>query len=167
MGSTCAYIHHTSGTSSGLPTAIAHTHAAATSRLPQLASATSFSTTPLYHGGTADLLRSLMSSSMIWLYPPSAPITSTNVLKALETADAASLPPSLFTAVPYVLELCAVDERVMRRLVAMDMVGVGGAPLRAEVGSEMVRRGVKLVSRFGSSECGCTSPPFFFSHGFR
>lgn len=156
---TTAYIHHTSGTSSGVPTAIPHSHAAATSRLPQLPPASAFSTTPLYHGGTADLLRSLMASGMLWLYPPSAPFTSQNILKALEAAEAAALPPTLFTAVPYVLELCAADEAAVQHLAAMEMVGVGGAPLRAVIGTELVRRGVKLVSRFGSSECGCTPPP--------
>lgn len=157
--STTAYVHHTSGTSSGVPTAIPHSHAAATSRLPQLPPASAFSTTPLYHGGTADLLRSLMASGMLWLYPPSVPFTSQNILKALEAAEAAAPPPTLFTAVPYVLELCATDEAAVQRLAAMEMVGVGGAPLRAEIGTELVQRGVKLVSRFGSSECGCTLPP--------
>lgn len=157
--STTAYIHHTSGTSSGVPTAIPHPHAAATLWLPQLAPATAFSTTPLYHGGTADLMRSLMASGMLWLYPPTAPFTAQNILRALEAADAAALPPTLFTAVPYVLELCAADSLVLQRLAAMDMVGVGGAPMRTEDGTDLTQRGVKLVSRFGSSECGCTPPP--------
>lgn len=104
------------------------------------------------------MMRSLMSSSMLWLYPPSVPVTSGNILKVLQMADAAELPVKLFTAVPYVLEVCAGDEEVFQRMEGMDMVGVGGAPLRAEVGDEFVRRGVKLVSRFGSSECGCMDP---------
>ncbi len=36
----------------------------------------------------------------------------------------------------------------------MDLVGVGGAALPSAVGNELVRKGVNLVSRFGSSECG-------------
>lgn len=156
---TTAYIHHTSGTS-GLPKAIRHTHAAATSLLPQLHrnQPAALTTTPLYHGGTADLMRALMASAMLWLFPPSAPITSGTILSALAAADAADLPVALFTAVPYVLELCAADPRVVARMAAMHMVGVGGAPLRTAVGDALVRSGVKLVSRFGSSECGCMSP---------
>lgn len=159
-GETIAYIHHTSGTSTGLPEPIPHSHAAATSNLPHLPSSSpvaAFSTTPLYHGGTADMMRSLMSSSMLWLYPPSVPVTSGNILQALRVADRAKLPVRLFTAVPYVLEVCMGDEEVLQRMVEMDMVGVGGAPLGVDVGVKLVGRGVKLVSRFGSSECGCMS----------
>jgi thioester reductase-like protein len=36
----------------------------------------------------------------------------------------------------------------------MDIVGVGGAALPAEVGDRLVSQGVSLISRFGSAECG-------------
>jgi hypothetical protein len=36
----------------------------------------------------------------------------------------------------------------------MDIVGVGGAALPAEIGDRMVKAGVNLISRFGSAECG-------------
>ena len=36
----------------------------------------------------------------------------------------------------------------------MNLVGVGGAALPATVGDELVAKGVKLVSRMGSAECG-------------
>jgi acyl-CoA synthetase (AMP-forming)/AMP-acid ligase II len=158
-GSTIAYVHHTSGTSTGLPKPIPQTHAAATLYLPCLPPASptaAFTTTPLYHGGTADLMRSLMSSSLLWLYPPSVPLISGNIIKVLQVAERDKLPIKLFTAVPYVIEICAGREEVMKRMVEMDMVGVGGAPLEAEVGAKLIKRGVKLISRFGSSECGCT-----------
>lgn len=160
-GSTVAYIHHTSGTSTGLPKPIPHTHAAATSYLPYLPPPlpqAAFTTTPLYHGGTADLMRSLMSSSMIWLYPPCVPVTSGNILNILDVADRSGLPVKLFTAVPYVFEVCVGNEEVLKRMVGMEIVGVGGAPLGSELGSILVKRGVRLVSRFGSSECGCMRP---------
>lgn len=162
-GSTTAYIHHTSGTSTGLPKPIPQTHAAATLYLPCLPPASptaAFTTTPLYHGGTADLMRSLMSSSLLWLYPPSIPLISRNIIKVLQIAERDKLPIKLFTAVPYVIEICAGREEVMKRMVEMDMVGVGGAPLAVEVGTKLVRRGVKLISRFGSSECGCIKPTY-------
>lgn len=40
-------------------------------------------------------------------------------------------------------------------LACMDLVSTGGAPLPQATGDEMVERGIKLVSRLGSSECGC------------
>ncbi|KAH0610095.1 uncharacterized protein H6S33_012641 [Morchella sextelata] len=95
-----------------------------------------------------------MSSSLLWLYPPSVPLISGNIIKVLQVAERDKLPIKLFTAVPYVIELCAGREEVMKRMVEMDMVGVGGAPLEAEVGAKLIKRGVKLISRFGSSECG-------------
>ncbi|CAD0032176.1 unnamed protein product [Aureobasidium pullulans] len=36
----------------------------------------------------------------------------------------------------------------------MDIVGVGGAALPDEVGDRMVGKGINLISRFGSAECG-------------
>jgi cellobiose-specific phosphotransferase system component IIC len=100
-------------------------------------------------------MRALMSASMLWLYPASVPITAQNVLKALRAADAAKLPVKLFSSVPYVLKTCAENSELVDRLGKMDMVGIGGAPLEKNAGDELVKKGIKLVSRYGSSECGC------------
>lgn len=43
----------------------------------------------------------------------------------------------------------------LEMLRGMQMVSTGGAPLDTQRGDAMVQRGVKLVSRLGSSECGC------------
>ncbi|KAJ4370719.1 hypothetical protein N0V83_005240 [Neocucurbitaria cava] len=46
------------------------------------------------------------------------------------------------------------DGHGIEELRQMDMVGVGGAALPAEIGDRLVKNGVHLISRFGSAECG-------------
>ncbi|RPB05577.1 hypothetical protein L873DRAFT_1882435 [Choiromyces venosus 120613-1] len=111
-----------------------------------------FTTTPLYHGGIADFMRLLMAYSTLWLYPSTMPITSKNMFKALSICQ--SPRAYYFSSVPYVLEVCAGDAATVHKLIGMDMVGVGGAPLEEDIGNFLVKKGVKLVSRFGTSECG-------------
>lgn len=66
-----------------------------------------------------------------------------------------SAPPvKYFTSVPYILRMVTEDKSGLKTIQGMDLVGVGGAALPAAVGDELVRSGVNLVSRFGSSECG-------------
>lgn len=47
------------------------------------------------------------------------------------------------------------DEAGRALLQKMNLVSTGGAPLGNELGDDMVHRGIKLVSRLGSSECSC------------
>lgn len=153
-----AYLHHTSGTSSGSPKPIPQTHHAAAGVYARLDGShhATFTTTPLYHGGIADLFRAWTSHALIWLFPGrDAPITATNVVKCLDTAAKFRASPiRYFSSVPYVLEMLAADSRGLEHLQGMDVVGVGGAALPAEVGDHLVSRGVNLASRFGSAECG-------------
>ncbi|KKY31864.1 putative l-aminoadipate-semialdehyde dehydrogenase [Diaporthe ampelina] len=66
----------------------------------------------------------------------------------------------LFHTVPYILQMLAgdpadpEDDAGLRLLQEMDLVGVGGAALPASVGEYLASKSVKLVSRFGSAECG-------------
>ncbi|CAI6341646.1 unnamed protein product [Periconia digitata] len=158
-----AYLHHTSGTSSGLPKPIPQTHRAAIGVLPHLPnnpSKATFTTTPLYHGGIADAFRSWASDSLICLFPgKDVPITARNIVKCLQVAkqyaaieQASSV--KYFSSVPYVLQMMEADDEGLAQLRSMDIVGVGGAALPAEVGNRLVDRGVNLISRFGSAECG-------------
>ena len=161
--STEAYIHHTSGTTSGLPKPIPQVHAAATYHLPFLPTAKPVSTltmTPLYHGGVADLMRSLMSRSMIWLYPHTVPVTTQNIIRTINTANTKIpiAPVRLFTAVPYILKMCLENSECLRALRDMEMVAFGGAQMPDLIGNSLVGNGVNLVSRYGSTECGCESP---------
>lgn len=159
-----AYFHHTSGTSSGLPKPIPQTNHGAVGVLPALdgQNEATFTTTPLYHGGPADIFRAWSSGALIWLFPSNLiPITATNVVRCLEQAkDTASkhdtrIPPiKYFTSVPYILQMMASDEAGLKCLQSMDLVGVGGAALPSEIGHQLVEQSVPLVSRFGSAECG-------------
>ncbi|KAF2684718.1 acetyl-CoA synthetase-like protein [Lentithecium fluviatile CBS 122367] len=158
-----AYLHHTSGTSSGLPKPIPQSHRGAIGILPYLPKRipkATFTTTPLYHGGIADAFRAWTSDSMIWLFPgKDVPITARNILKCLEVARSQSLlgwcpEVKYFSSVPYVLQMMEMDAEGLAALKSMDIVGVGGAALPAKVGDRLVNENVNLISRFGSAECG-------------
>lgn len=155
-----AYLHHTSGTSTGLPKPIPQTHRAAAGVLPMLDSGyetATFTTTPLYHGGVADCFRAWTSGAMIWLFPGAAvPITPFNILKSLECASRSAGTPRVqyFSSVPYVLQMLAAEDEGLKILRQMELVGVGGAALSQDIGDDLVQKGVNLVSRFGSAECG-------------
>lgn len=157
-----AYIHHSSGTSTGVPKPIPQTHRAGFCVLPRLdgRQAATFTITPLYHGGVADCFRSWTSDALVWLFPGAdVPITPKNILSCLSTASSAEhdtkTPPiKYFSSVPYVLQTLADEPSGLSALQAMDLVGVGGAALSPNVGNHLVDRGVNLVSRFGSAECG-------------
>lgn len=156
-----AYWHHTSGTSSGLPKPIAQTHRGAVGVLPRLdgRDAATFTTTPLYHGGIADCFRAWTSDATIWLFPGDAPITVENIYTSLKCADehhttGISPPVRYFSSVPYVLQMIAAEAGGTDALRAFNIVGVGGAALPSNIGDELVQKGVNLVSRFGSAECG-------------
>ncbi|KAK4941529.1 putative NRPS-like protein biosynthetic cluster [Elasticomyces elasticus] len=157
-----AYLHHTSGTSTGMPKPIPQTHHGGLGVLPLLdgRQKASFTTTPLYHGGVADLFRAWTSNALIWLFPgKNIPITAGNVCRCLDAASnsaADGVIPEVkyFSSVPYVLQMMAEDKNGLRHLQHMDIVGVGGAALPAEVGDRLVDSKVNLISRFGSAECG-------------
>ncbi|KAF2156883.1 acetyl-CoA synthetase-like protein [Myriangium duriaei CBS 260.36] len=158
-----AYLHHTSGTSSGVPKPIPQTHRAGCGVLPHFpdgGTKATFTTTPLYHGGIADAFRAWTSGALIWLFPgKGVPITAKNIIRCLhiakELSDGNKAPPvRYFSSVPYVLQSVEADERGLGMLKDMDIVGVGGAALPTEVGDRLVKSGVNLISRFGSAECG-------------
>ena len=158
-----AYLHHTSGTSSGLPKPIPQSHRAGLGVLPHLPTIpvkATFTTTPLYHGGIADLFRAWTSNALIWLFPgKDVPITARNICSSLEAAASYASTEGLpevkyFSSVPYVLQMMESDGQGLALLQNMDIVGVGGAALPAEVGDRLAKSGVNLISRFGSAECG-------------
>jgi len=121
-----------------------------------------------------------MARSMVYFYPTSdVPITMKNVVAAVNACqapppDLPNLPklnghslaerenrfkPTAFLSVPYILSTLVedLDGDGMKMLQSMDYVSTGGAPLDTSTGDAMVERGVRLVSRLGSSECGCKS----------
>ncbi|KAK3115332.1 hypothetical protein LTR53_005417 [Teratosphaeriaceae sp. CCFEE 6253] len=128
---------------------------------PSGKAAATLTTTPLYHGGIADLFRAWTSHATIWLFPGRrAPITAINIVKCLDITQQKTVaqndvaPVRYFSSVPYVLQMMEADPRGLQYLREMDIVGVGGAALPAEVGDRLVSHGVNLISRFGSAECG-------------
>ena len=158
-----AYLFHSSGTSTGLPKPIAQTHFAAVGVLPCLdhgKESATFTTTPLYHGGIADCFRGLTSDAMTWLFPGKAvPITANNILKSLESAEISvtkhgAPPVRYFSSVPYVLQMLSTEPKGMKVLQSLEIVGVGGAALPQAAGDDLVEKGVNLITRFGSTECG-------------
>lgn len=164
-----AYLHHTSGTSSGLPKPIPQSHRGALivlPHLPKIPGIATFTTTPLYHGGIADLFRCWTSNALIWLFPgKDVPITAKNICQCLEQAKLYAKEEVLpkvkyFSSVPYVLQMMEEDDNGLVWLKDMNIVGVGGAALPAEVGNRLVNRGINLISRFGSAECGFSLSSF-------
>lgn len=154
-----AYVHHTSGTSTGFPKPIPVTHNGAVGALPVLEnSGATFTTTPLYHGGPADCFRAWTSGALIWLFPGvgDVPVTADNVIKAfLAAKNNARSTISYFTAVPYILELLSSSEHGTQILKELQLVGVGGAALSNMIGDKLAKQdGVRLISRYGSAECG-------------
>ncbi|TLS24193.1 hypothetical protein PpBr36_09129 [Pyricularia pennisetigena] len=156
-----SHIFHSSGTSSGLPKPLPqsqHCAVGALPRLPGVDKPATFTTTPLYHGGIADCLRSWTSGAMIWLFPESRmPITGSNVVKAVNFSRKHSPVPDVryFSSVPYVLQMLMEEGREgIEILKSMDLVGFGGAALPTSIGDDLVNKGVRLISRMGSAECG-------------
>lgn len=88
------------------------------------------------------------------MFPSTLPITATNLLKAFEACLAK---PTSFLSVPYILEMLADTNEGMHKLAEFELVSTGGSPLAPHLGDMFVEKGVKLVSRYGSSESGCKS----------
>lgn len=157
-----AFLFHTSGTSTGLPKPIPQSHHAAVGVLPSIKgkNSTTFTTTPLYHGGIADCLRAWTSSALIWLFPGAdVPITSKNIISSITCAEKAAREQDTplvlyFASVPYILQMLAEEDDGLNMLKNMEIVSVGGAALPQVIGDKLVNYGVNLVSRFGSAECG-------------
>lgn len=144
-----ALVMHTSG-STGMPKPVYHPHHIWTEAIPCMPGDPAFTTTPLFHGGSADLLRSLNALSTLYLFPSVYPMTAVNILGALSVCPDVRA----FLSVPYILKMLAETPDGLKMLRQMDLVSTGGAPLPEALGDSMVQQGVRLVSRLGSSECG-------------
>ncbi|PWY99767.1 acetyl-CoA synthetase-like protein [Testicularia cyperi] len=149
---------HTSG-SSGLPKPIYQLHRFWTNTLVPAAGTTlsAFTTTPLFHGGMSDMLRSFQAGSSIFFHPAADPgaLSSAAICSAVQCCSLRQS-VSYFLSVPYILDLLYEDpsQRGRDMLRSMELVSTGGAPLPQQLGDAMVADRIKLVSRLGSSECG-------------
>jgi hypothetical protein len=126
-----------------------------------------------------------MARSRLFLYPSStSAITAGSIVSAVDACQSSILTTARgntnhsqgpseddeddvdgkitsFLSVPYILTLLSPSadpsdkSHGTEMLASMDLVSTGGAPLDKSVGDGLVRSGVRLVSRLGSSECGC------------
>ena len=147
---------HTSG-SSGLPKPIYQLHRFWTASMLSAPGRdlSAFTTTPLFHGGMSDLLRSIQAGSSIFFHPTADPgALATSAICQAVTACGRTI--SYFLSVPYILDMLFTDrtDDGRRMLASMELVSTGGAALPQQLGDAMVQHGIRLVSRLGSSECG-------------
>ena len=153
-----AYYCHSSGTSSGVPKPIPQRHKQLLALLccdTNFADAKTFTTTPLYHGGLPDCLRAWACGAMVWIFPEGLePLTPATIGAAYKYSESISGGIEYFSCVPFVLEMLVESDESIEMLHKMKLVGVGGAALGLQTGDTLVSRGVKLISRMGSAECG-------------
>ncbi|EDQ98476.1 uncharacterized protein LACBIDRAFT_256821 [Laccaria bicolor S238N-H82] len=153
---------HSSGTA-GLPKAIYHSHAfllrlfASAHRFEEkVGEGYSIVTSPLYH--RFRLLAPILSLSMNlpFVLPPSGIIpTALSTLHTINSTNARYL----FT-VPCIIEdiLCLPDDVGLEAMKKLDIVVVGGAPLKDIVGRRMTEGGVRVLNHWGASETGPITP---------
>ncbi|XEV01557.1 hypothetical protein FSHL1_006844 [Fusarium sambucinum] len=145
------WILHSSG-STGLPKLVYVPNGAALHRyranIDSLGLDT-LTTIPLYHAfGMSSFFRCFISQKTIQLYSR-LPITTSHLLQV--TRDGTF---GLFSAVPFTIKLLAESQEGMRFLRRFSVITTGGSPMPEDLGTELVRQGVQLVSVYGSSETG-------------
>ncbi|CAO1638193.1 unnamed protein product [Sympodiomycopsis kandeliae] len=152
-------IFHSSG-STGLPKPIYHIQRFWTFSLASAAGTdlAAYTTTPLYHGGMSDFLRSLQAGSSIFFHPITGESNTLSIEHIVNGSSASESKSSnqfgYFLSVPFVLEMLSKSQEGLDYLSSKKLVSTGGAPLPETVGERLVSAGVPLVSRLGSSECG-------------
>jgi len=110
-----------------------------------------------------------MARSTVLFYPSStSAITAQSIVESVTACQPPADTPgesriTSFLSVPYILTLLSPASEskdthgATKLLASMEIVSTGGAPLDTAVGNRLVDAGVRLVSRLGSSECGCES----------
>lgn len=140
-----AYIMHSSG-STGLPKPIWQTHRACLENYSPGNGRRGFCTAPFYHNhGHAVFYRSLYAHGTIFLCNAHVPLTSTNLITALE-----EIKPQIVFAVPYILKLLAESDQGIKSLCACEVVSSSGSQCPDELGDHLVAQGVNLISLFGA-----------------
>lgn len=88
---------------------------------------------------------------------PASPIVPSpqNILDACKAVGATSLP-----IVPALLEAWSHSDSAVAYLASMEAVGSAGGPLSTKAGERLLAGGVKLISVYGSTECGACSRLF-------
>ncbi|THU97152.1 acetyl-CoA synthetase-like protein [Dendrothele bispora CBS 962.96] len=157
-----ACIFHSSGTT-GLPKPIYHSQTypliyAACHRMPErdVTFSMNVSTLPLYHGfGLLAPSLSLSIGMPFYLFPATVIPTARSVLSALKSTDARYM-----FSVPSILEdiLNLAGSDGLAALQRLEILAIGGAPIKESVGDELVSNGVQLLNHWGATEIGAIAP---------
>lgn len=147
---TCVILHSSGSTGFPKPVYITHYRLLANTAVsvPKVA----FSALPVFHGfGHFAIFRCLYHGRTLTLFPPHLPITSANIVKAINTSPT---PPLQHFAVPYVIKLLGETEEGVASMLKMEAVSFAGAALPDDLGDRLVAAGVPLISQYGATETG-------------
>ncbi|KAK9454606.1 male sterility protein [Dipodascopsis uninucleata] len=143
------WIIHSSG-STGVPKSIPQTQRASLQNYTNNMNMRGFITLPLFHShGIASFFRGVSCCKELYMYSANLPLTSPNIIKIMSEHQF-----EVFYGVPYALKLLCETEEGINILQKLKMVTFGGSSCPDELGDILVRRGVNLVSHYGSTETG-------------
>jgi thioester reductase-like protein len=144
-----AWIIHSSG-STGLPKPIYQTHRAALKNYEGSLELRGFVTLPLFHAfGLSNVFRGITAVKKIYIYNASLPLTSKSLLKILTDHDF-----DIFLAVPYALKLLSETDEGIAALAKLKVVMFGGSACPDALGDLLTKRGVRIISHYGTTETG-------------
>ncbi|KXN84174.1 Linear gramicidin synthase subunit D [Leucoagaricus sp. SymC.cos] len=165
-----AFIMHSSGTT-GLPKPISHSQTypliySACHRFPEQKEPFRYqaSTLPLYHGFGLLATNLSLSIGMPFVLPPATVIpTGKTTLAMLKASGARYL-----LSVPSILEdiLRLPGKAGLEALQELEVVAIGGAAMKENVGSELVANGVNLLNHWGATEIGAIAPIEHIPRGY-
>jgi thioester reductase-like protein len=148
-GDKIAWILHSSG-STGFPKPIFLTNRQCLANFKKSFNLRSFCTSPLFHShALMEFGRALYTKAAMFWVNHKAPITSTNLLEAMQAAK-----PQMVSAVPYVLKLLAEKEDGVAALARTELVMYAGSSCPDELGDRLVQAGVNLIANYGATETG-------------
>jgi thioester reductase-like protein len=148
-GGKIAWILHSSG-STGFPKPIFLTNRQCLANFKKSFNLRSFCTSPLFHShALMEFGRALYTKAAMYWVNHSQPITSVNLLEAMQTVK-----PQMVSAVPYVLKLLAEKDEGIAALARTQLVMYAGSSCPDELGDRLVNRGVNLIANYGATETG-------------
>jgi thioester reductase-like protein len=148
-GGKIAWILHSSG-STGFPKPIFLTNRQCLANFKKSFNLRSFCTSPLFHShALMEFGRALYTKAAMFWVNHSQPITSNNLLEAMQTVK-----PQMVSAVPYVLKLLAEKEEGIAALARTQLVMYAGSSCPDALGDRLVNGGVNLIANYGATETG-------------
>lgn len=148
-GGKIAWILHSSG-STGFPKPIFLTNLQCLANFKKSFALRSYCTSPLFHShALMEFGRALYTKAAMFWVNHSQPITSSNLLEAMQTVK-----PQMVSAVPYVLKLLAEKQEGIDALARTQLVMYAGSSCPDELGDRLVDGGVNLIANYGATETG-------------